>query len=82
MNTENKFPSAETAVQTLLDKYRYDSAFMTALDAAGPTEEAVRVAAQHGITVTLADILALGSVSGNLADAHLEQVTGGARVPF
>ena len=84
MNLENKqtLPSAETAVQALLAKYQTDSAFKAAFDAAGPTEEAVRVAAQHGITVTLVDILALGSAGGSLSDALLEQVSGGSRVPF
>ena len=83
MNSENKLQPAETAVQALIAKYQSDSAFKAAFDTAGPTEEAVRVAAQHGITVTLADILALGSASGSLSDAHLEHVSGGAsRVPF
>ena len=78
MSSENKLPPAETAVQALLAKYQSDSAFKAAFDAAGPTEEAVRVAAQHGITVTLRDVLALGPASKELSDALLEQVSGGS----
>ena len=80
MNPENKqaLQSAETAVQALLAKYQSDSAFKAAFDAAGPTEEAVRIAAQHGITVTLRDVLALGPASENLSDALLEHVSGGS----
>ena len=77
MNSENKLQPAETAVQALVAKYQSDSAFKAAFDSAGLTEDAVRVAAQHGITVTLADILTLGSASEELSDALLEQVSGG-----
>lgn len=77
MNPENQLPSAETAVQALIAKYQSDSAFKAAFDAVGPTEEAVRIAAQHGITVTLADILALGPASEDLSDVALEHVSGG-----
>ncbi len=79
MNTENKLQPEETALQALIAKYRSDSAFKAAFDAAGSTEEAVRIAAQQGITVTLGEILALGSVIGDLSDAHLDQVSGGGR---
>ena len=77
MNSENKLQPAETAVQALIAKYQSDSTFKAAFDAAGPTEEAVRVAALHGITVTLRDVLALGSASEDMSDALLECVSGG-----
>ena len=80
MNSENKLQPAETAVQALLAKYQSDSAFKAALDAAGPTEEAVRIAAQQGITVTLGEIQALTSASEDLSDEALEGVSGGGVV--
>ena len=82
MNSENKLRQTETAVQTLLAKYQSDSAFKVAFDAAGPTEEAVQVAAQYGIEVTLRDVLALGLASEDLSDAFLEQVSGGRYSDF
>ena len=82
MNSENTLQPAETAVQALIAKYQSDSAFKAAFDAAGPTEEAVRVAARHGITVTLSDVLALGQASEDLSDALLEQVSGGSEEDF
>ena len=77
MNPENKLPSAETAVQSLLAKCQSDSAFKAAFDAAGLTEEAVRIAAQQGITVTLGDILALSQANEDVSDALLDGVSGG-----
>ena len=81
MNSENKLQPEETALQALIAKYQSDSTFKAAFDAAGPTEEAVRVAALHGITVTLRDVLALGPLSEELSDALLDHVSGGTSHP-
>lgn len=78
MNTQN--PSSEQAsgqVQALLQKYTADPAFKTEFDAATTREDAVHVAARHGIVVSAQDIAALGQASPELSDDILYRVSGG-----
>jgi predicted ribosomally synthesized peptide with nif11-like leader len=75
-NTQGLAPVA-TQVQALLAKYQSDPVFKAAFDAAGPTEAAVQLAAQHGFKVSLRDVQALGSVSEDVSDALLEHIAGG-----
>lgn len=64
-------------VQALLQKYSADPAFKSEFDAATTREEAVQVAARHGIAVSAQDIAALGESSQELSDAVLDRVCGG-----
>jgi predicted ribosomally synthesized peptide with nif11-like leader len=79
MTPENKqaLAPAQTPVQALLAKYQLDPAFKAAFDAAGPTEAAVQLAAQHGFRVSLRDVQTLGPASEALSDALLENIAGG-----
>jgi predicted ribosomally synthesized peptide with nif11-like leader len=60
-----------------LAKYQADPVFKAAFDAAGPTEAAVQLAAQHGFRVSLRDVQALGPASEEVSDALLGNIAGG-----
>ena len=80
MNTQNQSsssPQPAGQVQALMEKYRSDPAFRSELDAAGTPEDALGVAARHGIAVSARDITALGEASHELSDAALDRVSGG-----
>ncbi len=82
MNTQNR--SSELAsgqVQALLKKYRADASFKAEFDAASTREDAVQVAARHGIAVSAQDIAALGEASSELSDDILDVVCGGGMPP-
>lgn len=65
-------------VQALMQKYSTDSVFKTEFDAASTREDAVQVAARHGIAVSAQDIVALGEATPELSDDILDRVSGGA----
>jgi hypothetical protein len=67
---------AQTPVQSLLAKYQADPAFKAAFDAAGPTEAAAQLAAQHGFCVSLRDVQAPEPSSDDVPDALLETIAG------
>jgi predicted ribosomally synthesized peptide with nif11-like leader len=73
---QNLQPSA-MPVQVLMEKYCADSGFRSEFDEASNSEEAVRVAARHGIPVSIGDITALGEASNELSDNILARVSGG-----
>ena len=82
MTSENKDSSLTSEVgqvQALMAKYHADLTFKAAFDAADSPEEAVQVAARHGITVSTRDIMALGEASGELSDEALGDVSGGGK---
>jgi predicted ribosomally synthesized peptide with nif11-like leader len=78
MNTQTPLSQPPTGeVQALMQKYSADSTFKTEFDAASTCEDAVRIAARHGITVSTQDIAALGGASSELSDDTLDRVSGG-----
>lgn len=60
-----------------MQKYSADTAFKSEFDAASTREEAVQVAARHGIVISSQDIEALGEASPQLSDDILDRVSGG-----
>jgi predicted ribosomally synthesized peptide with nif11-like leader len=78
-NTESqKLQPPAMPVQALMEKYTADSTFRAEFDAASTREDAVRVADQHGIPVSVEDIIALGEASNELSDDILDRVSGGS----
>ena len=83
MNTQTPLSQPLTGeVQALMQKYSTDSTFKTEFDAASTREDAVRVAALHGIDVSTQDIAALGEASPELSDDILDMVCGGTEPTF
>jgi predicted ribosomally synthesized peptide with nif11-like leader len=63
--------------QTLIGMSRDDEALREALKAAVSPEDFVRVAAEHGVEVSLEELVA----DDELSDAELESVAGGYTFP-
>ena len=70
---------SQDQLDALVARLASDPAFASALAAATTTEDAQRVAAEHGFDVTPVE-LAAASSEGELSDAVLDGVAGGDRV--
>jgi len=82
MTTQTPLSQPPTGeVQALMQKYSTDSVFKTEFDAASTREDAVQVAARHGITVSTQDIVALEEASNELSEDTLNRVSGGSGGP-
>ena len=67
---------SQEQIDALVARYNDDSAFAAAMDAVAGTDDAVRVAAEHGFEVDVAELAAVGDAL-SLTDAELENVAGG-----
>lgn len=63
-------------IDALVARYTSDAEFAAAIDAVSDMDEAVRVAAAHGLDVTAAELA--GAEGLKIGDAELETVAGGA----
>ena len=67
---------SQEQIDALVARYNDDSVFAAAMDAVAGTDDAVRVAAEHGFEVDAAE-LASSISTLDLTDAELEGVAGG-----